>query len=125
MTHYPIFVILVFLIWTAADVLQHVFHTQASFLILMEWLGLLCLVLLFTPLRRFRPPVWRAVAAVVMVAMAFFALLPLWFALSASQLVLWKLLNAGSLGILLMTVGLYDHIKLTGLLPKRAREDTP
>jgi hypothetical protein len=119
------YVILVFVLWVAADVLKHVFHTQASFLMLMQWLGLLCLLLFFTPIRRFRSPVWRAVAAVVMAVMAFFALLPLWFALSASQLALWKLLNAGSLGILLVVVGLCDHIKLTGLLPKRVQEDTP
>ena len=40
----------------------------------------------------------------------------------AKQLVWWKVLNAGGLGLSLITVGLYDHISLVLLLPKRVEE---
>ena len=40
----------------------------------------------------------------------------------AKQLVWWKVLNAGGLGLSFIAVGLYDHISLVLLLPKRVEE---
>jgi hypothetical protein len=40
----------------------------------------------------------------------------------AKQLGLWKILNAGGLGLSLIAMGLYDHIVLVRALPKRVAE---
>jgi hypothetical protein len=40
----------------------------------------------------------------------------------AKQLVWWKILNAGGLGLSLIALGLYDHSSLVLLLPKRMAE---
>lgn len=41
----------------------------------------------------------------------------------AKQLFLWKVLNAGGIGLSFIAMGLYDHIRLILLLPKRVAED--
>jgi hypothetical protein len=41
---------------------------------------------------------------------------------AAKQLGLWKILNAGGLGLSLIALGLYDHIVLVRALPKRVVE---
>jgi hypothetical protein len=40
----------------------------------------------------------------------------------ARQGVLWRALNAGGIGLSLVALGLYDHITLVRMLPKRAEE---
>ena len=57
-----------------------------------------------------------------MLAAAFIALSPIWHP-EARQLMWWKGLNQGSLGIGLIAVGFYDHFTLVRMLPKRDAED--
>ncbi len=57
-----------------------------------------------------------------MLAWAFVVLSPLWHP-EITHFKLWEFLKAGWLGISLISVGLYDHITLVRLLPKRIEED--
>jgi hypothetical protein len=56
-----------------------------------------------------------------LVAFASIALFPIWHP-DAKQLGLWKVLNAGGLGLTLIAMGLYNHIVLVRALPKRVAE---
>jgi hypothetical protein len=49
------------------------------------------------------------------------ALFPIWHP-SAGRLVLWRVLNAGGLGLSFIASGLYHHITLLRMLPKRVAE---
>lgn len=57
-----------------------------------------------------------------LIASAFVALCPL-VRPQVMQSMLWRVLNAGSLGISFIALGLYDHFTLLQLLPKPATED--
>ncbi|HEX4485513.1 MAG TPA: hypothetical protein VH088_04560, partial [Terriglobales bacterium] len=41
----------------------------------------------------------------------------------ARQFVLWKILNAGAIGIFFITTGLYDHLLLVRSIPNKISED--
>ncbi len=56
------------------------------------------------------------------ITFALIALYPLWHP-EATQSLLWRTLNAGSLGFSLMGWGLYNHITLVRMLPKRFAEN--
>jgi len=49
------------------------------------------------------------------------ALLPMWHP-GAERLEIWKILNAGGLGLTFIALGLYDHIILVRALPKKVAE---
>lgn len=56
-----------------------------------------------------------------LVAFASIALFPTWHP-DAGKLVLWRVLNAGGLGLSFIATGLYDHLVLVRALPKRVAE---
>ena len=58
------------------------------------------------------------VGIILFTSVAFY---PMWHP-EARQLGIWRVLNAGWMGISLMVLGLYDHITLLLLLPKRTEE---
>jgi hypothetical protein len=115
---------LLFTVWLVANMLPSLVVAPVSFLTLMQSLGFLCLIFYsaFTvrgQTMRARLTIWAALAA----AQGLVAVLPLWVSLDPRQMVLWKMLNAGSLGILIMVMGLCNHVAMLRLLPKIAAED--
>jgi hypothetical protein len=58
------------------------------------------------------------------VAVTAFALAPILYPLSESQLSAWKVVNAGSLGFCLVVFGLWDHITLILLFRNTAPDET-
>lgn len=56
-----------------------------------------------------------------MIGFASFVSYAVWYP-DAKQLVFWKILNAGGLGLTFIALGLYDYISLVVLLPKRVAE---
>jgi hypothetical protein len=67
-------------------------------------------------------PYWIYFLGVGTIACAVVAFCPFWYA-EAAQSLLWRTLNAGSLGFSLMAWGLYDHITLVRMLPKKFAEN--
>lgn len=58
---------------------------------------------------------------VAMIGFASFVFYAVWYP-EAKELGLWKILNAGGLGLSLIALGLYDYLSLVLLLPKRVEE---
>jgi hypothetical protein len=79
---------------------------------------------LLDPWRRLRSAVEISLIAVWAIVLAFLALLPLWFPDTVQARPLWRALYAAvPPGIYGLTLGLYDHITLTRLIPKVPAED--
>lgn len=88
------------------------------------WPSLLWAVLLCGSLRWHMSSIERQRLYFILAAMIGFASIVSYaiFHPDAKQLGLWKLLNAGELGLSLMALGLYDYIVLVRALPKRVAE---
>jgi hypothetical protein len=110
-------------VWLSADLLQHFAPRPVNYLTLLQSVLLFCVVLImaFTARGRsmlVRVTIWGALVA----AQGLLAIIPLWVSLGPRQMVLWKALNAGSLGIVLMVMGLSDHFAMLRMLPKRVKD---
>jgi hypothetical protein len=110
-------------VWLSADLLQLFAPTPVNYLTLVQSVILFCgiLIMAFTPRGRsmlVRLTIWGALVA----AQGLLAIIPLWVSLGPRQMVLWKALNAGSLGILVMVMGLSDHFAMLRMLPKGAED---
>lgn len=83
------------------------------------WMGLLC-----SSLRWHMSRIERQRLYFVLVGMVGFASIVSYAILhpDAKQLGWWKILNAGGIGLSLIALGLYHHISLVFLLPKRLAE---
>ena len=129
-------VLLLFSTWLAANLLQHFVQVPASSyfssLTLIQSALFLCLIvyvasrsLVYVASRRrirsagVRLTIW----AVVVAAQGVIAALPIWVSLGPSQRLVWKLLNAGSMGILIMVMGISNYVAMIRMLPKRVAED--
>jgi hypothetical protein len=107
----------------SADLLQHFAQAPVNYLTLLQSVLLLCvnLGIAFTARGRSMPirlTIWAALVSTQGVV----AVLPLWISLGPRQMLLWKLLNAGSAGILFMVMGLCNHVAMVRMLPKRVEE---
>lgn len=118
--------VVLLVVWVVANVLQSLVHVpvDSAGLTLLQSAGFLVLFV-FMALRTHPRPIfvarltiWAALAAVQGVISA----LPVWVSLSPDQRLLWKLLNAGSMGILIMVMGLSNHVAMIRMLPKRVVE---
>jgi hypothetical protein len=111
-----------FLLWLLIDVLAHALPVRIDLMPLLTWLGVLCAVLW---LRQRIGTLWSNYVLVVFliaVGIAWITFYPLWHSLAANQLLIWRTLTAGSMGLGYMILGLYDHIMLVRLMPKRVAE---
>jgi hypothetical protein len=114
-------------IWVVANVLQSLVHLPVDlpFLTLMQSVAFLVLFVFLASWSHPRPifaarfTIWAALVAVQGVI----SVLPVWVQLSPDQWLFWKLLNAGSLGILIVAMGLCNHVAMLRMLPKRVEDD--
>jgi hypothetical protein len=83
------------------------------------WMGVFFGSLRWPPRRMERRRLCFELAGLV--GFASIALLPMWLP-NAERLGLWRVLNAGGLGLSLIVMGLYDHITLVLMLPKKVVE---
>lgn len=113
--------------------IAHYFDPVASHLRMMisdpdrqinVWPSLIWVALLCGSLRRHMSSIERQRVYFILVATLGFASIVYYaiFHPEAKQLGLWKLLNAGGLGLSLIAMGLYDHIVLLRALPKKVAE---
>jgi hypothetical protein len=105
-------------------VLQAALQLPDNFIIAVRSAGFLCLIIGCAFTARGQSMGGRLVIwAALVVVQGLIALLPLWVSLGPHQQAVWKLLNAGSLGILVMVVGISNHAAMVRMLPKRVEED--
>jgi len=88
------------------------------------WPSLLWMWLFFSSMRWHIPSIERQRSFFLLGGLVAFPLIAIYGILhpDARQVWLWKVLNAGGVGLSLVVMGLYDHIILIRTLPKRAAE---
>ncbi len=116
------FLVLLFIGWPLAPHLHAMISDPARQINL--WPSLLFMLLFFSSVRRHMPSIERqrlffllGVLVAVSSIAGYGILHP-----DARQVGLWKVLNAGELGLSLIAMGLYDHIILVRTLPRRVAE---
>jgi hypothetical protein len=112
-------------LWIVCVAIQEVngFQGPINFATLIQSLGLLCMILYASFAHVRVMPVTLLVGTAGALAQALLALVPFWVPLGPRQMLLWKLLNTGSMGVLLMLMGLCNYIMVLRLLPKRDLEN--
>jgi hypothetical protein len=108
-------------VYFLATILEHLTQTRVDLVRLLSPFVLLGFVWL-DPWRKLRSMVDIIVVAIWAIILALFALLPLWVP-DTVHTQLWKAFLPALTGIGYMTIGLYDHVTLTRLLPKRIEQD--
>jgi len=111
---------------TASDRLHAAFSDpghRVNFLPVLFWLWLLCTDLTFLLRHRRRTDPSRPYFTFV--GTLFWTLVVVYPAYQSEPMhaLFWKVLNVGWLGLSFIAIGLYDHIGLVHLLPKRAQEE--
>jgi hypothetical protein len=93
---------------------------------LVIWFMVLCVLpclMWFSQSKDGQRPYYIFPVLLTVIAVAFITFYPVWHWVDAKQLLLWKTLTAGSLGLGCVVLGVYDHIMLVRLIPKRVAED--
>jgi hypothetical protein len=112
-------IVAVFLVWILADFLLPSSVPGSRFTNSMVLAFGVALLLLGFPSTKLRD-VCRGTLGVAVTA---FALAPILYPLSESQLSAWKVVNAGSLGFCMVVFGLWDHITLILLFRNTAPDE--
>jgi hypothetical protein len=113
-------VLIILGVYFLTTIVEHLTQTRVDLVRLLSPFVLLGYVLL-DPWRKLRSMMEMTVFALWAIILALFALLPLW-APDTVPTQLWKAFLAALTGIGCVTIGLYDHITLTRLLPKRVEQ---
>jgi hypothetical protein len=112
-----------FLFWTIIDLAGHAFPGLLDLMPLFVWSVAFCFSLWLLRSMDRQKLHHVLLTFLVVIAIAFITFYPLWLLLDARQFLFWKTLNAGSLGLGFIVLGLYDHIMLLRMMPKRIAED--
>lgn len=112
-----------FLLWVLVDVIAHALPIRIDLMPLVSWLGVLCATLWLRQSIGKSHLSYLLVVLIIVIGIAWITFYPLSHPLDPSQLLLWKTLNAGSLGFGCIILGVYDHMMLVRLMPKRIAED--